>query len=118
MSGWHDTAACLNQPHNLFFPDDYKRGADTAKAICRSCPAREECLNFALAMHIPDGVFGGLTPAERQALRGVVVWRDCVWCGQRFAHPDRLIVTCGSDCRDEYRAWQKRQSRQRRRSVA
>ena len=38
-----------------------------AKAVCAGCPVRAECLDEALA-RIPDGIAGGLTPAERRRL--------------------------------------------------
>lgn len=117
MNSWHDTAACLHHPLDLFFPTGNKPDYTAAKAICRTCPVREDCLNEALARRSTVGVFGGLTPGERQQLRGVAVWRDCVWCAQRFTHPDRLVTVCGDECREAMRSWQKRQSRARR-SVA
>jgi hypothetical protein len=43
-----------------------------AKRVCWSeCPVRTECLNFALKIEVPRGragVYGGLTPNERDAL--------------------------------------------------
>lgn len=37
-----------------------------AKAICRVCPVREECLETALAIKEPYGIWGGLTEQERR----------------------------------------------------
>ena len=43
--------------------------ADVAASGCDRCPVRGECLLYALARPEADGVWGGLTPPERQALR-------------------------------------------------
>lgn len=53
---------------NYFFPDSWRERAATkmAKKICAVCPVRLECLQTALDNHEPDGLWGGLTPDERQ----------------------------------------------------
>jgi WhiB family redox-sensing transcriptional regulator len=40
-----------------------------AKAICRGCPVRLICLQYALANHHDDGVWGGYDEGERRDLR-------------------------------------------------
>src|SRR5438128_751412 len=72
-------AACIGTDQRLFFPE--RRTADAvaeAKAICARCPVRGSCLLDALAgvRHPYDqarletpGVAGGMTTAERRALR-------------------------------------------------
>lgn len=55
---------------DLFFPDNRKQEAERLlqlKAICESCIHRMECLDYALEKQIPHGVWGGTTPAERDA---------------------------------------------------
>jgi WhiB family redox-sensing transcriptional regulator len=54
----------------MFFPISE---ADTAriaqaKLICADCPVKAQCLEYALA-HGLEGVWGGMTDAERDALR-------------------------------------------------
>jgi WhiB family redox-sensing transcriptional regulator len=51
---------------DMFFPT---KGGTTkaAKAICRRCPVKEPCLQYALD-HPVDGVWGGTSVRERQAL--------------------------------------------------
>lgn len=48
------------------------RNVQDALDVCRSeCPVRAECLDFALRIEMPrgrSGVYGGLTPNERDAL--------------------------------------------------
>lgn len=45
------------------------RQADEAKAVCRRCLVREECLEHALAADERHGAWGGASEAERRALR-------------------------------------------------
>lgn len=42
--------------------------AALAARCCAGCPARVECFTYALAADERDGIWGGLTPAERAAL--------------------------------------------------
>lgn len=65
---WRQDAACRDLDTNLFFPATDEE-AGRARAICATCPVREECLEFALATHQDDGVWGGLTETERRRLR-------------------------------------------------
>ena len=63
-----DNAACRRSDPDLFFPapkDD--RSAQAAKRVCARCPLRLDCLALALEMPDVDGVWGGLTRAERLA---------------------------------------------------
>jgi WhiB family redox-sensing transcriptional regulator len=68
---WHYRAECLGEEPELFFPVGNKtRHAilqiREAKAVCRRCPVREECLNEALNNKIDHGVWGGLDEEERR----------------------------------------------------
>ena len=67
-TSWRDEAACRGLDTEVFFPLSDEE-ADEAKAICATCPVREECLEFALLTRQDDGVWGGLTEAERRRLR-------------------------------------------------
>jgi WhiB family redox-sensing transcriptional regulator len=42
-----------------------------AKAICRTCPAIRECLEHALRVREPYGIWGGRSEDERAYLLGV-----------------------------------------------
>jgi hypothetical protein len=67
---WRHHAACADVyvDPELFFATGPKADDQAAKAICRSCPVREQCLEWALDA-LPDGVAGGCTEDERRALR-------------------------------------------------
>ena len=64
---WMDEAACAGLPTDWFFPDRGGAGlAARAKAVCAGCPGRQECLGYARATGTLDGIWGGLTPDERE----------------------------------------------------
>lgn len=66
---WRDRAACLNSPDaDAFFPEKGAR-SDRAKAICRRCPVRAPCLDYAQRTEERFGVWGGLSERERRRLR-------------------------------------------------
>lgn len=71
---WRDHAACRDADPELFFPlgtsDATLLQIDAAKQICRTCPVREPCLQWALNTG-DDGVWGGTTEAERRKHRGI-----------------------------------------------
>jgi WhiB family redox-sensing transcriptional regulator len=70
---WRDEAACRHADPDLFFPISTTGSAlsqiDDAKRICRACPARTQCLAWALDNSIPYGVWGATTEEERRAIR-------------------------------------------------
>lgn len=39
-----------------------------AKEICRTCPVRLPCLEYALQIREPHGIWGGLNEVERRAV--------------------------------------------------
>jgi WhiB family transcriptional regulator, redox-sensing transcriptional regulator len=62
---WWADAACRDRPDVDFFAAD----PGPARAVCAACLVRRECLDWAVAMKVRFGVFGGLTPAERRGGR-------------------------------------------------
>jgi WhiB family redox-sensing transcriptional regulator len=70
---WRHIAACRDEDPELFFPIGNTGPAllqiEEAKSVCRRCPAREECLQFALETGQDAGVWGGLSEDERRALK-------------------------------------------------
>ena len=72
---WQARAACRGPNTLLFFPpshferkDDRESREAKAKAICRSCPVRRECLDYAVSIREQHGIWGGLNEAERRLL--------------------------------------------------
>lgn len=67
---WDAEAACQSVEPDLFFPDNLgPSGTAAAQLVCRGCPVRQQCLEFALAARLDHGVWGGLTETERRSLR-------------------------------------------------
>lgn len=78
---WVTQAACAGHSDpDIFFPQpgrDFRNGnhpavcqqrLETAKSICQGCVVRDECLDHAIKVKEPDGVWGGYTTAERRVL--------------------------------------------------
>ena len=74
---WQIQAACRGMDTATFFHPPNERDAARegriaqAKAICSGCPAIDDCLNHALRVREPYGVWGGLSEDERASLLGV-----------------------------------------------
>lgn len=68
---WQLRGACRGMDSALFFHPAGERGPareireSHAKRICGSCPVLEQCRAYALAVHEPYGVWGGLSESER-----------------------------------------------------
>jgi hypothetical protein len=71
MEDWRKQAACKNLPTEWWFPDVGGEGA-MAKAveICKTCPVKEPCLDWAIA-HEDNGIWGATTPLQRKKLRKI-----------------------------------------------
>lgn len=71
---WQYEGRCRQVDPEQFFSPDAERGPRrrgreaTAKAICASCPVINQCLEHALAVKEPYGVWGGLNTNERAEL--------------------------------------------------
>ena len=65
---WADSGSCTNADPDLFFPQP---GTDTsyARSICRGCPVRIQCLDYALQSGQKHGIWGGMTESQRRRLR-------------------------------------------------
>lgn len=59
---------CTQITPDVFFPEKGD-SVEPAKAVCRDCPVRAACLDYALARDEPHGVWGGMSVNERQRLR-------------------------------------------------
>lgn len=72
---WQDKASCKGPQAVIFFPPSHLERKDEkdarerrAKAICFSCPVRRPCLDYALSIREPHGIWGGLNELERKAM--------------------------------------------------
>jgi WhiB family transcriptional regulator, redox-sensing transcriptional regulator len=72
---WQRKAACRGPQATIFFPpshfekkDEKDRRERSAKAICGDCIVRGDCLNYALSIREPHGIWGGLNETERRVM--------------------------------------------------
>jgi WhiB family transcriptional regulator, redox-sensing transcriptional regulator len=72
---WAEQALCAQADPDAWFPGKGQHAvAKTAMRICRACPVRVPCLDYALSGAdtwggIATGIWGGTTPHQRAQLR-------------------------------------------------
>ena len=72
---WQVKAACRGPQAAVFFPpssferkDEKEAREVRAKAICADCPVRKPCLDYAIRIREPHGIWGGLNEVERKQM--------------------------------------------------
>lgn len=73
---WRAAPACQGAATaRYFYPPagaetgrERRRREDAALALCGRCPVRVACLEYALSVRDPYGIWGGLTEVERRWL--------------------------------------------------
>ncbi len=72
---WQLKAACRGPQSAVFFPpahferkDEKESREAQAKSICATCSVRQPCLDYALRIREPHGIWGGLNELERKQL--------------------------------------------------
>lgn len=66
---WVLAARCASADPEAWFP---RKGAPPVEAVlrvCKRCPVRDDCLEFALSNDLDYGVWGGLTAMQRRRLK-------------------------------------------------
>ena len=70
---WQVKAACRGPQATVFFPpstferkDEKQDRERRAKAICATCAVKQPCLDYALRIREPHGIWGGLSESERK----------------------------------------------------
>lgn len=73
---WRAGAACQGATAEHFFPpsttetrEERTTRESAARELCNGCAVRDACLEYALYVQEPYGIWGGLTEAERRRLR-------------------------------------------------
>lgn len=71
---WQLQGACRGPQRAVFFPpnhferkEDRDLREEKAKTICAMCDVKQPCLEYAIAIKEPHGVWGGLNELERKA---------------------------------------------------
>ena len=68
---WQARAACRGSDTSTFYHPENERGRsrrrreEQAKSVCARCPVRQSCLDWALSVREPYGVWGGKSSDER-----------------------------------------------------
>ena len=72
---WQVRAACRGPHAAVFFPPAHPERKEErhsreqrAKAICATCVVRGECLDYAIGIREPHGIWGGLNENERKQI--------------------------------------------------
>jgi transcription factor WhiB len=65
---WHQDAACRGQGSGPWFSRS-PTNLTHARSICSGCRVRAECYSYSMSVPDLEGVWAGLTKAERRDLR-------------------------------------------------
>ena len=72
-TAWHLRAACRGPQAQMFFPPAGSERKEErldrerrAKSICMSCSVRIACLDYAVRIREPHGIWGGMNELERR----------------------------------------------------
>lgn len=72
---WQIKAACRGPQSVVFYPPGtFERKEEKlarelqAKEICRTCSVKKACLEYAMSIREPHGIWGGLNESERKNL--------------------------------------------------
>ncbi|MFD5211512.1 WhiB family transcriptional regulator [Streptomyces anulatus] len=72
-TNWRVSAVCRDEDPDLFFPVGTSGPAvvqaEEAKAVCRTCPVMEACLDWALESGQDHGVWGGTDEDDRRTIK-------------------------------------------------
>ena len=63
---WQDQAVCAQTDPETFYPEKGCSPRD-AQTVCRECPVRTQCLEYALAADERYGIWGAMTWTQRRA---------------------------------------------------
>ncbi len=72
---WQAKAACRGPQAVAFFPPSHSERKDEkstrearAKSICAECRVRQDCLDYAIRIREPHGIWGGMNELERKLM--------------------------------------------------
>lgn len=68
VDNWRSEANCRDSDPDIFFPESKdRRYAEEALKVCHGCEVKEDCLDHAIENDEKYGIWGGMTPVERDA---------------------------------------------------
>lgn len=65
---WMSRARCRGRTDLNFFPEKGEHAPEVVE-FCSGCPVRVQCLDYALARNLDDGIWGGVTANRRVRAR-------------------------------------------------
>lgn len=72
---WRSAAACQGSTAGAFYPPNSTETREqraqregVARSLCGRCPVQQACLEYALFVQEPYGIWGGLNELERRRL--------------------------------------------------
>jgi WhiB family redox-sensing transcriptional regulator len=75
LDTWQIKASCRGPHAEIFFPPAHAERKEEklqreahAKAICATCLVQTDCLDYAIRIREPHGIWGGLNEVERKLL--------------------------------------------------
>lgn len=66
---WRTKASCKNLPFAVFFPERGQNTPVIVKKMCKICPVKEECLEYAVLSNQQYGIWAGTSVKARRKLR-------------------------------------------------
>jgi WhiB family transcriptional regulator, redox-sensing transcriptional regulator len=135
-AAWQDRAACKGHQPDLWYPDGMQGQNDAyryaaARVVCDTCPVKAECLTHAIATDERHGMWGGLTPTERDRQTGgrrrperdIDVGlppeaRQCETCTDTAVRGEAMYTRCLIESGIEWVSDEYRHARDRRRKKA
>lgn len=76
VTNWQLRGLCRGNHAHLFFPpstferkEERQRREIRAKSICQVCPVQDDCVEYALEIREPYGIWGGLTESDRRQVQ-------------------------------------------------
>ena len=64
---WMFLARCRGMDPARFFPIN-SEGVNLAQRVCAECPVTNECLEYALANRVDNGIWGGASERRRRLI--------------------------------------------------
>ena len=65
---WLADAGCKDMDVNDFFVEAGRTIDNSVLDVCRRCPVRAQCLEYAYERDFTSGYFGGMSPGQRRTM--------------------------------------------------